>query len=99
MIEAEQGTELQSTAHGKEGTALADVEGATNLEPGIRIHPTIISYGCSTKAKRLRHVIIFLSFCDLFVVHSHSEARGSCRGGAGGFQARVEGLQGFCVGS
>ncbi|XP_077088848.1 endoplasmic reticulum mannosyl-oligosaccharide 1,2-alpha-mannosidase isoform X1 [Siphateles boraxobius] len=32
MIEAEQGTELQSTAHGKEGT-VADAEGATNLEP------------------------------------------------------------------
>ncbi|KAK7131361.1 hypothetical protein R3I94_016485 [Phoxinus phoxinus] len=32
MIEAEQGTELQPTAHGKEGT-VADAEGATNLEP------------------------------------------------------------------
>lgn len=94
MIEAE----LQSTAHGKEGT-VADAEGATNLEPGIRIHPIIISYVCCTKAKRLRHVIILMSFCDLFVVHSHSEACGSRRGGAGGFQARVEGLQGFCVGS
>ncbi len=40
MIEAEQGTELQSTAHGKEGT-VADAEEAANLKPGIRIHPVI----------------------------------------------------------
>lgn len=40
MIEAEQGTELQSTAHGKEGT-VADAEEAANLKPGIRIHPLI----------------------------------------------------------
>ncbi|XP_059398370.1 endoplasmic reticulum mannosyl-oligosaccharide 1,2-alpha-mannosidase-like [Carassius carassius] len=32
MIEAEQGTELQSTAHGKEGTE-ADAEDAANLKP------------------------------------------------------------------
>ncbi|KAF4098738.1 endoplasmic reticulum mannosyl-oligosaccharide 1,2-alpha-mannosidase isoform X2 [Onychostoma macrolepis] len=32
MIEAEQGTELQSTAHGKEGT-VADAEEAANLKP------------------------------------------------------------------
>ncbi|XP_026090489.1 endoplasmic reticulum mannosyl-oligosaccharide 1,2-alpha-mannosidase-like [Carassius auratus] len=32
MIEAEQGTELQSTAHGKEGTE-ADAEDASNLKP------------------------------------------------------------------
>lgn len=40
MIEAEQATELQSTAHGKEGT-VADAEEDTNLKPGIRIHPVI----------------------------------------------------------
>ncbi len=59
MIEAEQATELQSTAHGKEGT-VADAEEAANLKPGIRIHPVIWGVWLVLKINCHRHVIIWM---------------------------------------
>lgn len=38
MIEAEQGTELQPTARGKEAGTHADFEEPTPLKPGIGMH-------------------------------------------------------------